>query len=83
MLFQHGIPISDVLLEDLVLSLDEELDDELDYRDLAKGMELWKLEKREAKRRQMSTLSFSSSPCESLPCNSLLLYLYYPLYRSK
>ena len=35
------------MLEDLILALDIDLNDELDYREIAKGMSLWKLEKRE------------------------------------
>lgn len=48
---QAKIPISDTLLEDLILALDTDLNDTLDYRELAKGMGLWKIEKRESKRK--------------------------------
>ena len=75
-LLQHGVPISDVLLEDLVLSLDEDLTDELDYRELAKGMELWKMEKRDKRRHEMASLSFSSSPCKLSPQFQLKPFLY-------
>ena len=56
---QAKIPISEVLLEDLILALDIDLNDELDYRELAKGMGLWKLEKRESRKKMLAN---NSSP---------------------
>ena len=58
--FQAKIPISNVLLEDLILALDTDLNNQLDYRELAKGMGLWKIEKRENKKR--TVYSDSTSP---------------------
>ena len=37
-----------------MLTLDTDLDDVLDYRDLAQGMGLWKAEKWETKRKQIA-----------------------------
>ncbi len=54
-LVKAGIPISDVLLEDLILALDADLNNELDYRELAKGMGLWKKERRQAKRKMITS----------------------------
>ena len=51
---QAKIPISEVLLEDLVLTLDTDLDNVLDYRDLAQGMGLWKAEKWDTKRKRIA-----------------------------
>ena len=58
---QAQIPISDVLLEDLILTLDANLTNELDYRELATGMGLWRVEKREAKQKSSSSDRFSAS----------------------
>ena len=60
-IFQAKIPISEVLLEDLILALDTDLNDELDYRELAKGMGLWKVEKRESKRKMLASNITSAS----------------------
>ena len=46
-----------MLLEDLLLALDKDMDDELDYKELSKGMELWKHEKMETRRRGESSAS--------------------------
>ena len=43
------------MLEDLVLALDKDLTDKLDYRELAKGMGLWKVEKRANKRSRVAS----------------------------
>lgn len=52
---QAGISISELMLEDLILTLDEELTDELGYRELARGRGLWKLERREAHHHKASS----------------------------
>ena len=39
------------MLEDLVMALDHDMNDELDYRELATGMGLWRKERREARRK--------------------------------
>ena len=62
---QAKIPISDVLLEDLILALDVDLNNRLDYRELAKGMGLWKVEKRDFKKQVVGGTSFTASPSES------------------
>ena len=45
----------------MLITLDMNLDEELDYRELARGMEAWKKEKREEKRRDLSRESTSLS----------------------
>ena len=73
---QAKIPISEVLLEDLILTLDTDLSNELDYRELAKGMGLWKIEKRENKRKLLSSASFSSSPCKYLQFTIYIIFVF-------
>ncbi|XP_046561164.1 EF-hand calcium-binding domain-containing protein 12-like [Haliotis rubra] len=55
------LDITEKELEDMVISLDSDLTDEVDYSELAKGMLRWKKERREKKREQMSQNSGSSS----------------------
>ncbi|XP_071082291.1 EF-hand calcium-binding domain-containing protein 12-like [Haliotis cracherodii] len=55
------LDITEKELEDLVISLDSDLTDEVDYRELAKGMLVWKKERREKKRELLSQNSGSSS----------------------
>ena len=45
-----------------MLALDTDLNDQLDYRELAKGMGLWKKEKIDSKRRLINSGSLSHSP---------------------
>ena len=79
-LFKAKIPLSDVMLEDLVLALDHDMNDELDYRELARGMGLWKKERREARRRMAitgvrKTPSKFSVFCETMvvPCHGITI----------
>lgn len=58
---QAELDITEKELEDLVISLDSDLTDEVDYRELAKGMLVWKRERREKKRELLSQNSGSSS----------------------
>ncbi|CAH1783951.1 unnamed protein product, partial [Owenia fusiformis] len=48
-----GIPISDLLLEDLIIALDYNFDDEIEFKELNMGMEQWKKEKKETKKKNM------------------------------
>ncbi|KAK2148452.1 hypothetical protein LSH36_497g02056 [Paralvinella palmiformis] len=74
-----GIPISDVMLDDLMVTLDMDLNDKLDYRELTKGLGLWKVEKRERKQQKIAdTLNSPAKlsqllgfePPEGIECNS-------------
>ena len=47
-------------MEDLILALDVDLNDQLDYRELAKGMGLWRIEKRESKRKLIASNTIQS-----------------------
>lgn len=47
------MPLSEELAEDLVLALDTDCSDELDYRELSKGMDRFRRERRENKRKDM------------------------------
>ena len=58
---QKQIPISTGLLEDMLISLDMNLDEELDYKEMARGMELARREKREDRRKQLSREATSVS----------------------
>lgn len=51
---KNNIPISQGSLEDLLVTLDMDLDDELDYREMARGMELARREKWDEKRKELS-----------------------------
>ncbi|XP_060081393.1 EF-hand calcium-binding domain-containing protein 12-like [Ylistrum balloti] len=59
---QSKVPLSEPLLEDLILSLDADFDEELDYKELARGLENWHRERRENRRKELSreTTSLSS-----------------------
>lgn len=59
---QSKVPLSEPLLEDLILSLDADFDEELDYKELARGLDSWHRERRENRRKQLSreTTSVSS-----------------------
>ncbi|XP_074644628.1 EF-hand calcium-binding domain-containing protein 12-like [Tubulanus polymorphus] len=46
------IPLSGQLLEDLIMSLDSDMNNELDYRELAKGISQFKQEQRQTRRKQ-------------------------------
>ena len=59
--FQSKVPMSEALLEDLILSLDTDFDNNLDYKELARGLELWKRERRENRRKELSRTSSASS----------------------
>ena len=67
------------MLEDLVLALDKDLTDKLDYRELAKGMGLWKVEKRANKRSRVAsgeyTERYKSSPVVH-PLLKILIHYY-------
>lgn len=52
--FQKNIPISQGLLEDMLISLDMNLDAFLDYKELATGLEQARRELREDKRKELS-----------------------------
>ncbi|XP_064604697.1 EF-hand calcium-binding domain-containing protein 12-like isoform X2 [Liolophura sinensis] len=49
----HKVPLTEELAEDLVLALDTDCSDELDYRELSKGMDRFRRERRENKRKDM------------------------------
>lgn len=59
--FQRNIPISKGLLEDMLISLDMNLDEELDYKEMAQGMGVARREKREDRRKELSRESTSLS----------------------
>jgi len=42
------------MLDDLMVTLDMDLNDKLDYRELTKGLGLWKVEKRERKQQKIA-----------------------------
>lgn len=46
--------MSESLLEDMILSLDSNFDNYLDYKELAEGLRMWKKERRENKRKMIS-----------------------------
>ena len=54
------------MLDDLMVTLDMDLNDKLDYRELTKGLGLWKVEKRE--RKQQKIADTLNSP-GTAPCN--------------
>ncbi|KAK3102250.1 hypothetical protein FSP39_009912 [Pinctada imbricata] len=58
---QAKVPMSEALLEDLILSLDTDFDNLLDYKELARGLECWKRERRENRRKELSRESSASS----------------------
>lgn len=58
---QQKIPISVGLLEDMMVTLDMNLDEELDYREIARGMEAWKRERRDERRKELSRETTSVS----------------------
>ncbi|XP_052779508.1 EF-hand calcium-binding domain-containing protein 12-like [Mya arenaria] len=58
---EKKIPISTGLLEDMLISLDMNLDEELDYKEMARGMELARREKREDRRKELSREATSIS----------------------
>ncbi|CAD5110926.1 DgyrCDS285 [Dimorphilus gyrociliatus] len=68
---RQNIPISDVDLEDLVLTLDKDLDDCLDYRELARGMTLLKTAKYNAKRREVEESVSQTPDTQSVTPNAL------------
>ena len=53
-MFQKNIPISKGLLEDMLISLDMNLDEVLDYKEMAQGLEHARREKREDRRKEIS-----------------------------
>ena len=53
-LSQAGIPLSEMSLEDLIVSLDVDMDNCIDYRELVKGMKDWRLQKKRDKQRLMA-----------------------------
>ena len=62
MSLQNHIPLSKVQVEDLMVVFDEHSTGQLDYRDLATSMGLWRQEKKETKKhRQMSTDTLKDS----------------------
>ena len=46
--------MSESLLEDMILSLDSNFDNYLDYKELAEGLRMWRRERRENKRKALS-----------------------------
>lgn len=68
---RQNIRISDVDLEDLVLTLDKDLDDCLDYRELARGMTLLRTAKYHAKRREAEESTSQTPETQSITPNSL------------
>ena len=45
-----------------MLTLDTDLNNKLDYRELAKGLGLWKMEKRECKQQNIASPDVTGSP---------------------
>lgn len=45
------IPISETMLDNLIIALDKDMNNKLDYQELVKGMGLWKIEKRDSNRK--------------------------------
>lgn len=70
--------MSESLLEDMILSLDSNFDNYLDYKELAEGLKMWRRERRENKRkalsRETSDISLKSSTCTS---NVTIVYLHF------
>ncbi|XP_062585713.1 uncharacterized protein LOC134247355 [Saccostrea cucullata] len=70
---ESKVPMSEALLEDMILSLDMDYDNNLDYKELSKGLSFWKRERRENRRKQISrestmdSLKSRSSSSTSLP----------------
>ncbi|XP_022302015.2 EF-hand calcium-binding domain-containing protein 12-like [Crassostrea virginica] len=58
---ESKVPMSEALLEDMILSLDLDYDNNLDYKELAKGLSFWKKERRENRRKQISRESTMDS----------------------
>lgn len=58
---ESKVPMSEALLEDMILSLDIDYDNNLDYKELAKGLSFWKKERRENRRKQISRESTMDS----------------------
>ncbi|KAK3609529.1 hypothetical protein CHS0354_007330 [Potamilus streckersoni] len=59
---KENIPLTDMMLEEIILVLDMNLDNKLDYKELARGLEQWKKEKREEKRKELSREGTPTSP---------------------
>ncbi|KAL5015165.1 hypothetical protein ScPMuIL_009435 [Solemya velum] len=57
----NKIPMSEEIMEDLILTLDADFNDRLDYQELSRGMERWKKERRDNKRKQLSRESTAVS----------------------
>lgn len=53
--------MSESLLEDMILSLDSNFDNYLDYKELAEGLNMWRKERRENKRKALSRESTNLS----------------------
>ncbi|KAL3851719.1 hypothetical protein ACJMK2_015446 [Sinanodonta woodiana] len=51
---KENIPLTDMMLEEIILVLDMNMDNKLDYKELARGLEKWKKEKREDKCKELS-----------------------------
>lgn len=59
--FQSKVTMSESLLEDMILSLDSNFDNYLDYKELAEGLNMWRKERRENKRKALSRESTNLS----------------------
>lgn len=59
--FQSKVTMSESLLEDMILSLDSNFDNYLDYKELAEGLNMWRKERRENRRKALSRESTNLS----------------------
>lgn len=58
---ESKVTMSESLLEDMILSLDSNFDNFLDYKELAEGLRMWRKERRENKRKLLSRETTSLS----------------------
>ncbi|VDI41856.1 Hypothetical predicted protein [Mytilus galloprovincialis] len=58
---ESKVTMSESLLEDMILSLDSNFDNYLDYKELAEGLNMWRKERRENKRKALSRESTNLS----------------------
>lgn len=50
---QSEIPLSESEVDDLFICLDNDLDDELNFQELTKGLNLWRKQRRDMKRQSL------------------------------
>ncbi|KAK6176363.1 hypothetical protein SNE40_014663 [Patella caerulea] len=55
-----NLQISDKEVEDMIVCLDDDINDELDYSELAQGIQIWQKERREKRRKSVLNDSFDS-----------------------